>query len=289
MKILSFFTHPQRSLDWSYTSSANIWRLLFSETGRIIGENRNQDRKQVTFFCLNEPTGDKIWENLATDEPWWVGIEAVQKQMLLLHGFAQPDLPQHKGIQAFDLESAERKWENKELAFWFGYQNTVYAFKTMFERRIGYALDLNTGKILQEFDDTFDELQPVRKLAQEELQTDEYKFPEVFHLADSDQMVKAVMEKLTNSGRVVGDIEFVRDREYLLFNYYVHEKTSTPDSLSLENNFEIVKIESGQKVFSVRLLSGAKAPVPDSFFVKDNVVYFIKDQRTLSALRLWKS
>ena len=289
MKIFSLFSHPKHTLDWSYSSGGKIWRLLFSEGGRIVGESRNQETKQASFFCVEEATGKRIWVELMLEEPWWVGMEAVQKDVLLLHEFAQPDLPEHRGIRAYDVESAQLLWHNKELTFWFGYQNSVYAYKTMFERRVGYSLDLHTGEVAQEFADSLEELQTVRELSVKEQHQDEYRFPEILDLNNADPQVITTIRKLTRNDQIHGDIEFVREKEFLLFNYHTREKDSTIGSISLENHLEIVEVERNHKVYSELLVRGAKAPVPDSFFIKGDFVYFIKDQQILSALRLWKS
>ncbi len=289
MKIFSFLNHSRRFPEWSYTSTGRIWRLLFSDTGRIIGESRNPDLKQASFFCVDEKTGQNLWENLTMQEPWWVGMESVQKDVLLLHEFAKPDLPEHKVIKAYDVESARLLWHNQEMTYWFGYQNSVYAYKTLFERRIGYSLDLRSGEVAKEYDDTFEGLEQVRSLAQSEDRLEDYRFPQIFGPHTADPRSTAVIERVTKRDRIMGDVEFVREKEYLLFNYHVPEKTSRPEAVSLENHLEIVEVEKNEKVFSELLTRGAKSPVPDSFFVKGDFVYYVKDEHTLSALRLWKS
>lgn len=289
MKIFSLFSTNKQTVDWSYASQGKIWRMLFSDGGHIVGENRNEHTKEASFFCLEERTGKLLWDGLTLEEPWWVGMEAVQKNVLLLHTFAKPDLPEHRGILAYDLTSAQPIWHNKELTFWFGYENSVYAYKTMFERRRGYSLDLHSGEIIQEFTESLDELQTVRELSMHERRQDDYRFPEVLNLANADVRTSEAVKKTVGNRRIHGEIEFVRDREYLLFNYHAEEKGSTEDAVSLENRLEIIEVERNQRVYSDLLARGAKAPVPDSFFVKGDVVYFIKDSSILAALRLWKS
>ncbi|MBI3004139.1 MAG: DUF4905 domain-containing protein [Ignavibacteriales bacterium] len=288
MKILSFFSTHKQTLDWSYDSGSTIWRLLFAENGRIVGENRNEQTKQASFFCLDEATGNHIWAELKLDEPWWVGMEAVQKDILLLHEFAKPDLPEHRGIRAYDLETARLLWHKKDMTFWFGYQNSVYAYKTMFERRIGYSLDLNSGEVLQEYAESLEELHAVRELSTKEQRQDEYRFPEILDLNKVEPRIVETVKKATRNTQIHGNIEFVREKEFLLFNYHAETMSSTADSILLENHLEIVDIEKNHKVYSDLLVRGAKAPAPDSFFIKGHRVYFIKDQHILSALRLWK-
>jgi len=102
-------------------------------------------------------------------------------------------------------------------------------------------------------------------------------------------VVTKLIHKAIQKSRVVGEVEFVREREYLVFSYHSTSSGSSFDSRALENHLEVVEVNSSERVFSEQLASDAQAPVPDSFFVKGDFVYFIKNQHVLSALRLWKS
>ncbi len=52
MNISSLFQQRQLKPSWSYTTSGVLWRLLFSETNFIVGEDRDTATKQVSFFLF---------------------------------------------------------------------------------------------------------------------------------------------------------------------------------------------------------------------------------------------
>jgi len=101
-----------------------------------VGEARDQDQKLVSFFALNAQSGVPLWRDLRLDEPWWAGIEAASDGVVLLHRFATPDMPQHKGILALDLKSGAQLWENRDVTFWFIRDGSVVAHRAVFEKRI---------------------------------------------------------------------------------------------------------------------------------------------------------
>ncbi|MGH2569096.1 MAG: DUF4905 domain-containing protein, partial [Bacteroidota bacterium] len=231
-------------------------------------------------------SGSVLWQDVHPKEPWWVGIEAVYNDVVLLHEFSNPSLPEHKGVIALDLEEGKELWRNDQLTFWFAYHNSVYGYKTQFEKRVGFKLSLHSGHVEEEFGDAPVELNALRKLAQDEQQSDDFLFPEIMDRASLDQMVAAMVEKETKGESMVGNIEYVRQDPYLLMNFFAPGRSSTPETPALENHFSVIDLVRQRNIYSEVLATDAKAPTPDSFFLKGSFVYFIKDQRTLTALQL---
>jgi hypothetical protein len=287
MKLFSFFRQQQKPA-WTYTAGGAIWRILFSSSGHIVGESREHEQRRASFFCLQEATGEPLWTELTLEEPWWVGIEAVQKDTVLFHGFAKPDMPEHLGIIAFDVERGTAQWRNDELTFWFCYRDHVYAHRQQFEKRLGYKLVLSTGAIEEEFGDAFDELHALRQLAIQEEQHPEFQFPEVID-READSRLADVVREVTKGVGVQGNIEALRHDPYVLLNYFTPAKqTRAGEPARFQNRLHVVDLERGSEVFSDVITSSAQAPSPDSFFVKEDVVFFVKDDTTLTALKLPK-
>jgi hypothetical protein len=70
-------------------------------------------------------------------------------------------------------------------------------------------------------------------------------------------------------------------------SYYRKENSSA--SAALENILTVYDTERREKRLDEIIVKGVQIPSPDTFFMKDEFVYFIKNQNTLTALRLWKS
>lgn len=288
MNIFSIFGQNKQEPEWTYTAHGSIWRILFSTSGKIVGECRDHQQKRATFFCLEEATGSVVWQDVQLNEPWWIGIDAVQQEVVLLHEFANPSKPEHKGIIAYDVEQGTKLWQNDELTFWFAYRDSVYGYKTMFEKRVGYKISLRTGQVEEEFGDAVEELQQLRQLAVGELVSDDFLFPEILDLQALEPAAATLVKKETKGSPVRGDIEFIQHHPYLLLNYYTSSNRETVEAPALANHFSVFNIERQSKIYSDILATDATAPTPDSFFIKGPMVYFIKNRHTLTALRLSK-
>ena len=286
MKIFSFLGQKKLNPEWTYSAHGSIWRILFSPSGRLVGECRDHRQKSATLFCLDEKTGSPVWQDLRLNEPWWIGIDAVYHDTVVVHEFANPGLPEHKGIIVLGLEQGNELWRNSEMTFWFAYKESVYAYKPKFEKRIGYRLSLHSGAVEEEFGDALDDLQALRKLALDEQQADDFLFPEILENESSDPLVAALVAAETGGAIVHGGIECIRSQHHLLFNYYTSGRASTPESPVLENRFVVFDMQRQAKIYTETLAVDAKAPTPDSFFIKGRLVYFIKNQNILTALAL---
>jgi hypothetical protein len=285
MKIFSFFGQRQLETEWMYKARGGIWRLLFS-SDRIVGECRNHELKRASFFCLEEHSGSVLWQEVQLAEPWWVGIEAVHRDVIVLHQFANPGLPEHKGMIVLDLGVGNELWRNEQLTYWFAFRDHLYAYKTEYERRTGYKVRSRDGVVEQEFKDTLDDLFAMRQLAMSEELSEGFVFPEIAMRESLTPQEASVINSETKGAALHGEVEMVRKNRFLLFNYYTAGKSSTPESPMLENRFSIHDLENERRIFSDILCADAKAPTPDSFFLKNDHVFFVKLQDTLTALRL---
>src|SRR5258707_14789953 len=100
---------------WQYTTKGNLWRLFPSASGHIVLEDRNVERKEVSFACLDHQTGKVFWADVQFQERWWISIDSICSGVLFLHEYASPDMPDHKKIYAVDLSSGVLIWSNQAM------------------------------------------------------------------------------------------------------------------------------------------------------------------------------
>ena len=99
---------------WKYRTKGILWRVGPVGPASLAGEVRDPERKEVRFFCLDRLTGRVRWEGKQFGDPWWVGIECGIENVLLLHGYAHPDMPGHRGLIAVDTFTGDVLWSNQE-------------------------------------------------------------------------------------------------------------------------------------------------------------------------------
>ncbi|HTX19720.1 MAG TPA: DUF4905 domain-containing protein [Bacteroidota bacterium] len=285
MKISSLFQHHQLKPAWTYSAAGILWRIVFSRSNFILGEDRDTEKKEVSFFCLNASNGDVLWKEKTFGEKWWIGIEGVFHDKVFLHGFKKPDMPEHGKIIAIDLGTGKEIWRNTEYAFLYAAENRVVAYRDLFERRLYYELDIATGEFIEEFND------PPYDLYERKEQShgrNDFLFPRSLTLEEADYpIMKPIFERHGGGETIRGNVEYVRTAGCAVFNYHaLKDRMTGKEGEDLQNRLCVVEESGGRQLFEDLINVSTPAPVPDSFFVGDGIVYYVKERRTLTALPL---
>lgn len=127
------------SVRWRYTagSGALIWQLMFTGTGKLIGQKRFAGSRRVLFFCIDTLTG-KIFQDdylfadplhpLSAAEGWFIGLETTLGDLAYCHT-CQPDSPEHKGIWAVDFKRGTLVWSRPDIIFAANLETVFLAYK----------------------------------------------------------------------------------------------------------------------------------------------------------------
>lgn len=269
MKIKKKYTHHNKR---------PIWRVLPTETSKLIVEEREKDNKQVYFNCLNIESGKKIFKNFQSEEKFWIGIEAIYNDMIYFHKFAKPDMPQHVGIIAMDLNEQKILWENFNISFLFIWKEKVYSFQQMFEGRKYFSLDYKSGNLLEDFGDDVGLINEVKKELDESDAYAGYLFPISYNSNITVAAhLKEVFQKLRNDFTFSGNIEYVQKNNLLMFNFHIVNSQG-----NLSNRFKALDLSSGKYIFEETLIKETKTFAPDSFFVKDDLLFILFGKNRLS-------
>ena len=251
---------------WKYRADGEIWRIYPTGTDLLFGEDRETGTKKTGFFSLNRHTGDRYWSGEKVHE-WWVGVEGVIGETLFLHGFATPDMPMHRGIVAINGRTGEQVWENPDLCFEYGTNNSVIASSGAAGSKTLFMLEAGTGDVVTEWKEGLD----VGPDAPDVFPEQTIRYPEL--LTDPDQS---------------------KFREYL-------PSFSGPSSIIEESGYSIVACRdkpvgeqrilifdsgTGEELYRNRITSEEGLFIPDSFLVQESMLYFVKDRKELIAVKL---
>ncbi len=278
MSIFDFLDKKELRQTWKYDVQGVIWRLLPTGTGKLIGEERDIESKSVVFFCLNQFTGEVLWDRRSFGPQWWIGVEAIHREMLFLHGFATPDLPEHKMIIGVDVLSGERRWSNAELKFILAAGDLVYASKDVAEGNHLFELDYTSGAILRSLGNN---LQAVMHTRVTEESIPAIEFPVPFGPA-----VAGTLTALLPADIIVGNSEGIEYGEYIILSYHERSKKSTHEESRFNTILIIVERSTSRVVFRDMPNTDIAAIVPESFFIQEGMLYYVKNRKTLYGLRL---
>lgn len=267
---------------YTHNNKRQIFRIIPTDTGKIIIEERDTEKKLVFFNCLQIDSGEKIFKNLQLDEKFWLGIEAIYIDVIFFHKFVKPDLPQHNGIIAYDINNKRTIWEDKNRTFLFVKDEKIYTFQQRFEDREFVSLNYLTGEVIDELGIDSDAINLLREDAINSEDFSSYRFPGSFDANPfGEQRENEILNKLREEHIITGGIEYVLMNDLLLFNF--HEVN--PDNTQ-KNIFKAVDLSSGKYILEITLNSRTNAFAPDSFFVKDDLLFLLIERTKLGVYRI---
>ena len=267
---------------YSFSNNRQIWRLLPTSTGKLIIEERDIENKEVFFNCIDISTGERIFSDFQLDEKFWVGIEAIDEDVIYFHKFMKPDMPGHQGIIAFDINSESILWENSEYSFLFIDDNKIYCYKSNFEGRNFFILDNKTGHLIEHLGGDVAEINLLREKSLSKQMFHDYIFPQMYFPEDVlPENILHIFNEIKNEKAVAGKIEYALFKDILFFNF--HEVL---DDGQLKNTFCGVEISSNKRIFEEILIKKTSAFVPDSFFFKQNLMFLLQEKIRLVVYNL---
>ncbi len=257
--------------EYSYSRNRQIWRLLPTETDKLIIEDRDIETKEVFFNCIEISSGKKNFYDFQLEEKYWTGIETIYNDVIFFHNFANRDMPDHSGIIAFDINSKKILWQSDGYVFLFIWEEKIYCYKNKFESREYFSLDYKTGNLIDELGENAVLINSLREMSFDSISYESYLFPEPFNIFDPDNSVfKNILIELKNDHVITGNIEYIEMDDLLFFNF--HEVQSDG---SLINKFKAIEYLTKNVIFEEILNSNTKTFIPDSFFIKDNFLFLL--------------
>ncbi len=262
---------------FSYKSPRQIWRILISDSDKLILETRDTSTKEVFYLCYELESGRVIFADLQLEEKFWLGIEAVYKDIIFFHKFPKPDLPGHKQIIAFDIASQKILWINSDLSFLFVNDDVVYGFQQGFEERYFFSLDYLNGELIKEFGSDYKTINELRNKAEDEKDWSRYIYPKAFNNEENDLRIHEAIKAETKNLAIEGEVEYNLCGNLLLFNF--HSKVFEG---SYVNKFISMNLDDEKILLNEVLNANASSLFTDSFFVYKNFLFLLREKNEVS-------
>lgn len=261
---------------YSFTDNNQIWRIKLTETDKLFIETRNTDKMEAFFSCLELEDGKPIFTKLQMEEKYWLGVEIIHNDLVLFHKFTKPDMPGHRGIFAFDINTQNIVWENKEYSFLFLLNEKIYAYQEKFEGKKVIILDLNNGKLIEDLGNNPPNVNELKNIADAQINFTKYKFPEIFYGDTYNHVCNKFIDSETNNLTVVGNIEYLQISNFFIFNYHSQSKNK-----GLVNTLLVCDILKKKVLLKDIINTHLNAFAPDSFFIYKNLLILIKEKNRL--------
>jgi len=232
---------------WEFTPGLPVWRLHPPVNGRIIGEMRDPEAKRASFFALTAETGACLWRDRELHDSWWVAIERVVGDTLVLHGFISPDFPLPRGVSVVNIPTGTVVWSDPE---WTGDETAL----------------ANAGVVLSG-------LEPAG----------EATFP-IPHDPHEPELAGDVVVATWPVDRVVGPMETAGQGGLTVVA--AHVRSDRSNDATLKHLLKIHDARTGKTLFEDTLVAAAKGVAPDAFFIHDGMLFYIRERTTLCAVRI---
>ena len=246
---------------YKHDRGRQIFRILPTDSNKLILEERDREKKEAFFSCFDINTGKKLFQDFQLDEKYWIGIQMIYKDIILFHRFERPDLPKHKGIIAFDINTKKVIWENQN-SFLFVSDDKAIFFTEQFGIRKYFSIDCLSGKIEED-------LTEIEKLTSVIENYDNYQFSKKITQSEFELMIDSKFKKKICNYLIKEDINFVKKDGIIFFSFHIIHKKSKFDNLFFAID------QYGKIILEETLNKGTDKIEPESFFIKDNFLFLL--------------
>lgn len=252
---------------FSYRFHGVIWNTLADgDNQRLYLEVRNVQEKKVSFSALNLQNNQWLWKDVTLEEPWWVSLGAISRDILLFTVYTDTNNPDKKALIAYDVDKKRMTWWYNGFSLTSVNNLYVRGIDSKFPTK-ETILDLHTGQPVQPVD--FD-------LA------DSQNFPVIrpFQYEEGTAHFDTVKDFLeTRLGIMpVASIEYLEFEWLIVTSVFVKEEGLANYLYGFDSNGQVlVKEKLGESLKGVGL---------DTFFIFSGHLIFVKNKNELISYKI---
>ncbi|WMJ72941.1 DUF4905 domain-containing protein [Cytophagaceae bacterium ABcell3] len=240
-----------------------LWKVIENE-GFLYCEIRYAKERRVSFCCVEIAKGKVVWENpQLPDDDWWMGMDMVVRDRLLLYTYEDPDRPEPKGVFALNVLSGKLVWGKKDY------------FCTAYSNGILYVQNSEGETLVVDPETGAEQLSGGKERQVEELIQDHLKFPDRYN------------EGETHYDTVVSYIKDLLEAEPVLaVDYIEHNSNIIVSSHAKSENrlylYLLIMDMEGKVKHKQLLETSLKGLSADTFFIYSNALIYISERTKLN-------
>lgn len=284
MRPLDVFRPPPIRTAWEYAVQGSVWRLVPAPGGRVVGEDRDTAAKAASFFCIDLGTGRPLWERVTFDEPWWLGIEAVHRETVVLHRFAKPDMPEHKGVIVLDAGTGTVLWEDREAHLLLAAGDSLFTGRPTLTGRAVREHRYRSGEMVRDWGDEFSGVRDVaRTMPPEPGPEPLLPVPASLFAGDLSAAVARSLGELPPEAPKEA-AEVAAWGPLLVLHAYLPLAGHTPATPAYRSELRFHRLPRGERAGVLALDGRVQAPIPAAFMILDGRLLCVRERRTVLCL-----
>ena len=281
MGFLDRFGRTRFRHTWKLTAQGVIWRLVPAPGDLLVGEERDTDSKTTFHFCVDLPTGKRLWRNPAPGEPWWVGVEAVHRDVVTLHRFAKPDMPEHRGVVVLDTRTGAPLWEDPASHLLLAAGDRLFTGRPTYAGRAIREVHYRTGAELRDWGLDPSGLQAAaREPEASDLPEPVLPVPAALHRGGSPDALRRALALLP-PGTDTRSVDAAAWGNLLVLQAHVCLPGHTPAAPAYRNELRLHRAADGEALGTEVLDANVRAVVPSSFMLLGGRLLFVRERKTL--------
>jgi hypothetical protein len=281
MQSFSFFRRKGLRPSWEFSTQGVLWRLHPAPGSTFIGEERDPASRCAALFCLDGVTGKPRWRVDERAEGWWTGVSGIFRGVLLLHGFATPELPEEKKIIALDLQTGRELWRNDEWTFLGVRDGVVIASRRVPGGSVVARLSLRGGVVEGQASPN-GERDLLQGLDEDERADSNALYP----VALSTEEIRALPGFAGVIPAAADSVEYLELETAVAAGYAVADAGSTPAAPSFTRSIAVVEKSTGRTLYHATLDRSLPFVSQGSFMARGNVLYCIREKKTITAVAM---
>jgi hypothetical protein len=284
VKLLDRLFGGRLAPSWEVTPGATLWKLEVTPKGRLIGEARDLEAKRMSLFGVDLEEGSLLFNRLELDEPWWVALDAVIGEIAIAHHYPKPDMPSQLGATAIDVADGAILWRDQSLRVVCGSSEILLAERGGPSVASDFVfVDARTGTVLETADD--ERAQLFQQACDDTARWRGWISAEPIEESDPLYATLApLLDRLLDDRR--GLPEVATHGRFTVVSTYARSRRSADAMLQGQIDNVLLVIEDDRVAYRETIASGLLAATTDSFFIRNGVLFFIRNGRTLVAVRL---
>jgi hypothetical protein len=253
------------AFNFSHVFDGVIWNIKVSdENDLMLIEVRNHLFRRVRFSAFDYRIGKFLWEDKEMDEPWWINLSGVSRNIALFTLYTDTNNPDKKAALAYNIEQEQIAWWNNDFSIHTISNKWVMGTAEKFGKQ-ELVLDAETG--LQS------ESHEVHVRNHDKVQRPHH-YP-----ADHPyfETVKKFLNQKFNLSPTAA-LEYLEHDSLIFISCYLHESELA--------NYLFIISSDGTLVLKEKLGEHLKGIGLDTFFILSGCVFFVRNKGELVSYKI---
>lgn len=249
----------------SLTFEGQIWKIV-PKSNQLAFEIRNAEQRQTSFEVFDLEKYSFINQNIILNEPWWVGLQTISGNFLIVHYYDHLQYANHKGFSVIDIATKNVVWFNRKLIFEATFNDFIVAIDPKNQER--KSLEIANGR----------EISSANQTSEAKIEKSTWKYSELFESGSSNfvKVESFLNRKLDISAQQF--VEYIEHDQKIIICYYTEGEKLDKWLIIFSNSGEILWHETIEKN-----LNGVS---DSSLMVQEKLLLYTKNLNILEILSL---